>query len=128
MRALAVLRLVEAASHHAARTRFPVAIDDQMGRELEALRREHPDPRDVALPILTDGRAALADLALDRASYVGHQLYDADLLTAAERTGRDGRARETWQLFLAGEMTVHVALEGDRIVAMRLRRAIPPPF
>ena len=114
---------VRAARHD--RLPFPVTVDDQLGRDLVRYRHDHPEqrgPGDPPIRVVTDGRAALAALPLDRV-----RIGTADLFTPAELARPDGGRREV-DTFWIDDWTVQLARNGDRIVASRLRRAAPPPF
>lgn len=128
-RAFTVVHLLAALAHNPGRVDFPVGIDDQEGRAMAAYCHGRPAFCNFPVTVITSGRRALADLPVQAIAYVcRHSLLGADLLSPADLTGPDGQPRESWQVFVGGEYTVQLALDGDRIVAMKLRRSIPPPF
>lgn len=109
---------------------FPVSIDDQLGREMTAFARAHPRlPHDPDLGIITDPRAALAQLSPDQVTWAGpahHAL--PDLLTPADKGQVARRRLDARIIHVHGEWTATLLLDGDRVVRMRLLHAVAPPF
>lgn len=130
-RAFAIVRLIAGAVRQAATVRFPVSIDDQQGRDMARYCAGGGKFCDLPIEIISNGRRALAGLPIEAIFAVGRSnLGDADLFSSAELTAPDGHRYENWKLFVSGDgtYTVNAAMDGDRILAIKMRRAIPPPF
>jgi len=131
MRDFAIVRLLakaQQAARRGGRPGFPVSVTDKMGPELIAYQRSNPTQPPVAgLTVVTDARKALAMLPIEEIGFVGRSTTafpdslrpsDTDAATRADAT----------TIFMGGVWTVGLVLERGRIVRMRLRREIPPPF
>ena len=135
-RLLAVVRLLAEAqrSARAGRAlRFAVSVTDEKALANRDFAGRNTDPTtqptgDDMTPI-TDGRAALTMVPLPYISWIGAgKSAGGNPLTRADLVGAGGRRLEAVGLFAGGDWTVGIALDGDRIVAIRMRRAIPAPF
>ncbi|WP_375394943.1 hypothetical protein [uncultured Sphingomonas sp.] len=110
---------------------FPLAVDDQLDREMQIYMRTQTGKRSADAPkydVITDPRKALATLAIGATVYVGHQLSGGELLDPSLLREPDGHLRERWSLLVGGTVTVDVVLDGGRIAALKIRYAIPAPF
>jgi hypothetical protein len=109
---------------------FQVFVDDREATQLQAYARAHPEFGPYrGLDAVTDGKAALRRLPLGRVDGV----FRADRaspnpLTASDLAEIAHRRLQADSVFLGSDWTATLLLDGDRIVRVRLRREMPPPF
>jgi hypothetical protein len=131
-RALAVIRLLAAAGARAEDSRalpFEVSIDDREGPKMQAFARANGIAGARGLETITDARAALARLPIDKVLMVERpDRGRRDLLTASDLADIDSHRLQAETVFLGYDWTATLLLAGDRIVRLRLRREMPPPF
>lgn len=111
-----------------------ITIDDYAARQLADMVKAYPQdfadmPRDRITPI-TDGRVALARFPVSSVQYVGpySATWPRDLLDKADLQDATGHKLEAITMIAGDEWNAGIVFDGDRIVTIRLRRAIPPPF
>lgn len=120
----AVRQLAPARSRAASggRLGFELVLDDQEGRWMRNYERVHPDGK-PPFPVLTDARKALAGLAVDEIGYAG----PIDSLGGKALDGFAG-GPESAGFFIRSDWTVGIAWARDRVLRVRMVRAIPAPF
>ncbi|WP_375380344.1 hypothetical protein [uncultured Sphingomonas sp.] len=120
-RAFTIMRLLAAAAAHPNHVDATVSIGD--GGTVPLIFRT-PDGAERS--------ALLSALPLDRTFAVGRYIV-TPLLSPVDLAGVTGTPRETWELDAfdpRGAMvwTIQLALDGDRIAALRMIHAVPAPF
>lgn len=115
-----------AASHR--RLGFAVTLDDPQGREFRALELSDPSMPGPPTVVLTDARAALADMPIGEVGYVG-PVDGIGGIPPMDLTNREhGRGAATAALFIGNDWNVGIAWRGDRITRVELIHHYPPPF
>ncbi|HEV2530297.1 hypothetical protein [Phenylobacterium sp.] len=132
-RALATVRLLASAQARSERPGalpFEVSVDDREAPQMQTFARAHPEvPSRYTMKTITDGKAALRGLPLGQVRGVFRpEQGRRDLLTPSDLADIERGRLAAQSLFVSSDWTATLLLDGDRIVRIRLRREIPPPF
>lgn len=131
--AMTTVRLLASAQQDAKQRHslpFALSVEDKEGSEMAAFYREnHKQPPKRGMKIITDARKALASLPIDAVTFAGPAMTASpDILFPSDLTDHQGRHLEAMTVFLGGDWTAGLVLDGGHIVRLRLLRQIPPPF
>ncbi|MDQ0839251.1 hypothetical protein [Sphingomonas faeni] len=131
-RTFTILRLLNSLRMNGIR-KVVVSIDDQEARGMQDYVRENPSqakglPKEYITPI-TDGRVAIERFPISSISYVRNYVKAWDnTLSDLDLKDRKGHDLEAISLFAGGTWDAGIVLDGGRIVKVRFKKAIPPPF
>lgn len=110
-----------------------VSIDDKEARGMRDYVRKNPSqgkglPKEYTTPII-NGWVAIERFPISSISYVRNYVkaWD-DTLSYSDLKDEKGHDLEAIYLFAGGTWNAGIVLDGGRIVKVRFKKAIPPPF